>query len=269
MPQPRPAPVPGVHPIDTGTAELSPDPIAGGWLLRINGTHSSHIDPDDPGVLDFEYLRQMAAVIADRFGPGDQLRVLHLGGAACALPRYLADRYPGARQVAVEIDAELARLVREWFDLPRAPRLRIRVGDARAVTESLLPGTREVVVRDAFAGDRTPPHLTTVEFVETVARVLVPGGRYLANCGDGRDLALVRADVAAIGEVFAEVAVIADPSMLKGRRTGNVVIAGSDDSLEPSSALVRRLLSDPLPARILSGDAARAFGRGARRDRPS
>ncbi|MGV9826129.1 spermidine synthase [Gordonia sp. NPDC003429] len=268
-----PTPVPGNHRIDTGIAELQPDPISGGWLLLINGTHSSHIHPDDPTTLDFEYLRQMAAVIEDRYGHRDggdgatpPLRVLHLGGAACALPRYLADRYPRARQVAVEIDATLARLVREWFDLPRAPALRIRVGDAREVVEALTEGSRDVRC-DAFDGDRAPSHLTTVEFVRAVRRVLAPGGLYLANCGDGRNLELVRADAAAVAEVFANVLLVADPAMLKGRRTGNVVVVGSDAPLEPSAALVRTLLSDPLPARTISGAAARQFGRGrARRD---
>lgn len=261
-PRTRPDPIAGSYPIDTGTAELAPDPISGGWLLQINGTHSSHIDPDDPRVLDFEYLRQMAAVIEDRY-PDDavRLRALHLGGAACALARYLADHYSDARQVAVEIDAELARLVREWFDLPRAPLLRIRVGDARAVAESLQPASREVVIRDAFDSGRTPTHLTTVEFVRAVAALLVPGGLYLANCGDSRDLALVRADVAAVAEVFGNVMLIADPAMLKGRRTGNVVIVGSDRPLDPSASLVRRLLSDPLPAHVIAGDEAITFGR--------
>ncbi|RPA63391.1 spermidine synthase [Gordonia oryzae] len=269
MARPRPVPVAGTYPIDTGTAELAPDPISGGWLLQINGTHSSHID-DDPHVLDFEYLRQMAAVIEDRHPTQARLSVLHLGGAACALPRYLAATFPQSRHVAVEIDAELARLVREWFDLPRAPRLRIRVGDARAVLESLQSDTREVVVRDAFESDRTPTHLTTVEFTRAVKRVLTPTGLYLANCGDTRDLGRVRADAAALAEVFDHIALIADPAMFKGRRTGNVVIAGSDGPLDPSPTLVRRLLSDPLPARVIAGDEASAFGSGqARHDPPT
>ncbi|GAB46075.1 hypothetical protein GOTRE_145_00850 [Gordonia terrae NBRC 100016] len=256
-------PTPGRYDIDTGVAELSPDTIAGGWLLTINGAHSSHIHPDDPTALDFEYLRQMAAVIDERHpDTTDRLRVLHLGGAACALARHLDHRYPDARQVAVEIDAELARLVREWFDLPRAPKLRIRVGDARQVVESLLPGTRDVVVRDAFAGDRTPRHLTTTQFTERVRDVLTPGGLYLANCGDSRDLAGARAEAATVGAAFDHLALIADAAMFKGRRTGNIVIAGSDAPLEPSATLIRTLLSDPLPAQILSGDRAREFARG-------
>lgn len=260
MAKSTPTPVAGVHPIDTGTAELAPDTVAGGWLLTINGAHSSHIDPDDPTLLDFDYMRQMAAVIEERHPDEARLRVLHLGAAACTMPRYLAARYPDARQVAVELDAELARLVREWFDLPRAPLLRIRVGDARAVLESLHPDSRDIVIRDAFADSVTPEHLTTREFVGAVADVLTPGGLYIANCGDSRDLRRARAEVATIGEVFTHVGIIADSSMLKGRRTGNLVIIGTDGPLDNTAPLVRRLLSDPLPASILVGDAARAFG---------
>ncbi|MFZ2238541.1 MAG: spermidine synthase, partial [Gordonia amarae] len=59
---------------------------------------------------------------------------------------------------------------------------------------------------------------------------------------------------------FANVAIIAAPSMLKGRRTGNVVIAGSDGPLDAAPALVRRLLSDALPSSMVTGGQARAFG---------
>ena len=110
MAKPRPAPVPGSPPHDTGTAEVVADPISGGWLLLINGTHSSHIHPDDPSALDFEYLRQMAAVIDDRYpDTSTPLRVLHLGGAACALPRNLADRYPRASSASISTATCLAR----------------------------------------------------------------------------------------------------------------------------------------------------------------
>ncbi|GAC78734.1 spermidine synthase [Gordonia malaquae] len=263
----RPAPTAGVFDISTGTAELVHS-IDGGWLLSINGAQSSHIDPDRPEQLDFEYMRQAAAAIADRYRePSTPLRVLHLGGAACALPRSLAQRYPQSRHVAVEIDAELARLAREWFDLPRAPRLRIRVGDARDVTESLLPQTRDVVMRDAFSGSLTPEHLTTVEFTQAVQKVLVPGGLYIANCGDRRDLNSVRSEVSTIGEVFENIALISDPAMFKGRRSGNIVVVASDGAVPDSADLERTLRSDPEPARLMTENAARAFGSGrVRRD---
>lgn len=255
-------PVPGIYPIDTGTAELSPS--GQGWLVCINGAESSHIDPTDPLQLDFEYMRQMALVIEERFGSAPRApRALHLGAAACALPRYLHHRFPASRQVAVEIDAALAAYAREWFDLPRAPALRIRVGDARAVVEQLTPRTRDIVVRDAFIAERAPAHLTSLEFTEAVAALLDDGGIYLVNCADDRRLGLARAEVATIAEVFPHVAVIADAAMLKGRRTGNVVIVAACEPVEATAALTRALLSDPLPAQILDGERARAFAGGA------
>lgn len=272
MARTRPEPVSGTHDIDSGVAELTPDAVAGGWLLTINGAHSSHLHPD-PEILDFEYMRQMSALIAARHAPADRLRILHLGAAACALPRHLAHRFPEARQVAVEIDAKLADLAREWFDLPRAPRLRIRVGDGRAVLSSLHDDSRDIVVRDAFADVpttrggtaevRTPRQLTTVEFTREVRRVLVPGGLYLANCGDGRDLARARSETATVSSVFENVALVSDPSMFKGRRTGNIVLAASDGPIDESPELVRTLLSDPQPAQIRTGRQAREFGSGA------
>lgn len=263
----RPTPEAGVFDISTGTAELVHS-IDGGWLLSINGTQSSHIDPDRPDQLDFEYMRQAAAAIADHYRDRTTpLRVLHLGAATCALPRYLAHVYPQSRHVAVEIDAELARLAREWFDLPRAPRLRIRVGDAREVTESLREQTRDVVMRDAFGGGLTPEHLMTVEFTRAVQRVLAPGGLYIANCGDRRDLASVRSEVSTIAEVFANVELISDPAMFKGRRSGNIIVVAGDGPLPESAELERALRSDPEPSRLLTGRDALAFGSGRiRRD---
>ncbi|MFI7579376.1 fused MFS/spermidine synthase [Kocuria kalidii] len=272
-----PGPVAGSYEISTGTAELVPDAYApGSWVLHVNGVPSSHVDPEHPERLDFEYMRWIAAVVDAHVGAhldADRLRILHLGGGACSLARYLAHTRPTARQVVVELDARLAELVREWFDLPRAPLLRIRVGEARAVTESLSPATRDVVVRDVFAGAVTPEPLTTVGFARHVERVLAPGGLYVLNCGDTRDLAGARAELAALSEVFEHVAAVADPAMLKGRRYGNIVLAASSAPLPPAgspgaAALARELLGGAVPAQYKDAAWARSFTAGAapRRD---
>ena len=255
----------GIYPISSGTAELVRDQDSpGAWLLKINGVQSSHVVVGEPLTLDFEYMRWMAALVESRWPAADQsLRVLHLGGGACSLARYLAARYPQARQVVVEIDARLAELVRGWFDIPRAPLVRIRVGEARAVTESLTESSRDLIIRDVFAGNKTPQPLTTVEFTRAARRVLAPGGVYLVNCGDTPRLETARREVATIGEVFGHVVVIADPPMLKGRRFGNVVIAASDRPLGEDPQLARRLLGGAVPARLLDRDEAGRFAGGA------
>jgi len=268
-------PVEGVYYIDTGDCELIADQDnSNGWLLKINGVMSSHIDLADPLFLDFEYMRWMAALIESRWppasgqgGPKDsgphRLRGLHLGGGACSLARYFHAAYPDARQVVVELDGKLAEYVRGWFDLPKAPLLRIRVGEAREVTETLTPDTRDFIIRDVFAGALTPRPLTTAEFNEHIRRVLAPGGLYVVNSGDAPDLKNAREDAATIAAAFEHTLIIADPAMLKGRRYGNMVMAGSDTPLDGDPKLARRLLGGAVPAHIWNDAQVRAFAAGS------
>lgn len=255
-------PVEGVYYIDTGDCELVLDPDnSNGWLLRINGVMSSHIDLTDPLFLDFEYMRWIAALVESRWAPSTnpKLRLLHLGGGACSLARYFNAAYPAARQVVVELDGKLADYVRGWFDLPKAPLLRIRVGEARAVTESLTPGTRDVIIRDVFAGALTPRALTTSEFNAHIQRVLAPGGLYVVNSGDAPDLKNAREDAATIAATFKHTMIVADPAMLKGRRYGNMVMAGSNEPFADDPGLARRLLGGAVPAHIWDDDRVRSF----------
>jgi hypothetical protein len=286
-------PVEGVYYIDTGDCELIADQDnSNGWLLKINGVMSSHIDLADPLFLDFEYMRWMAALIESRWPPqprkggqdggqnGGQngvqdgparLRGLHLGGGACSLARYFHAAFPDARQVVVELDGKLAEYVRGWFDLPKAPLLRLRVGEAREVTESLTPDTRDFIIRDVFGGSMTPRPLTTAEFNGQIRRVLAPGGMYVVNSGDAPDLKNAREDAATIAASFEHTMIIADPAMLKGRRFGNMVMAGSDAPLDGDPQLARRLLGGAVPAHIWDDAQVRAFAAGSlvRHDPPA
>ncbi|ANZ27528.1 spermidine synthase [Rhodococcus sp. WB1] len=258
-------PAEGIYDIDTGTCELVKDRyLPDGWVLEVNGVPSSHIDLADPTLLEFEYMRWIAQLLESQRPRDERLRVLHLGGGACSMARYLAATYPNARQVVVEIDGRLAELVRDWFDLPRAPLLRIRVGEARAVLASLTDATRDVIIRDVFAINRTPVALTTVEFTRHARRVLDAGGVYVVNCGDTRDLTTARREAATIGSIFEHTAIIADPAMLKGRRYGNIVIAGSDAPLGQSPALARDLLGGGVPAQVWTDAQVRRFAADAR-----
>lgn len=265
---PQDGPLEGIYPIDTGTAELERDPYSPtGWLLRINDVPSSHVDLADPGHLDFEYMRWIAALVRSRFVPaeteadGHKLRALHLGGGACSMARWMSETYPNARQLVVELDGKLAALVRAWFDLPRAPLLRIRVGEAGAVLGTLTAATRDLIIRDVFAGDQTPKELSTLAFTAQAARVLDGDGLYVVNCGDTPALQNARREAATIGAVFKNVAIVADPTMLKGRRHGNVIIAGSNAPIPAGGAFIRELLGGGVPAQHWDDATVRAFAR--------
>ncbi|PRZ05591.1 methyltransferase family protein [Isoptericola sp. CG 20/1183] len=268
----------GPVPIDTGTAHLEQDPDhAARVTLHVNGVPSSCLDLADPGFLAFEYLQQMAAVV-DLLPPGP-VRALHLGAAGCALPRQIEHVRPDSRQLGVDIDARLLTLVREWFSLPRSPRLRLRADDAGHALASLPAASFDVVVRDAFDGDTTPGHLVGRAFAGAALRVLRPGGLLLVNCADRPPLERTRQELASIVPSLDEdavadgrLAVVAEPAVLKGRRYGNVVIAAvAPGSADPAAGpdlgdagLARALRSLAVPARVLVGDElARLVGSAA------
>ncbi|MCV2393435.1 fused MFS/spermidine synthase, partial [Actinotalea sp. M2MS4P-6] len=250
--------------IATGTAELVAAPERPALVtLMVNGVPSSCLDLEHAEHLEFEYHQQMAAVI-DGLPPGP-LAAVHLGAGACSLPRWLDAVRPGSRQLAVDVDAVLVERVRQWFDLPRSPRLRLRAADAREALTTLRDQSADVVVRDVFAGDTTPADLVTREVANEVRRVLRPSGLYLVNCADRPPLTTARAEVATLAAELGAVLVVAEPAVLRGRRYANVVlVAGGGTSMIDLAGLGRRLRALAVPARLLDPDEAADFSRSAR-----
>ncbi|KUP95333.1 spermidine synthase [Thermobifida cellulosilytica] len=232
------------------------------WVLLVDGTPQSHVDLSDPTHLDFEYVRRLGHV-ADLVAPErTPVDAFHLGAGALTLARYIAATRPGSRQRAVDIDGDLVALVRRELPWDRRADLRVATGDARAWLAARREDSADLVVCDVFAGARTPAHLTSVEFAAEAARVVRPGGLYAANVGDGRALRHARAQVATVGRVFAHVALIAEPSVLRGRRFGNLVLVAGHREL-PVDELARRAHRDPDMARVLCGAELDRFAAGA------
>jgi spermidine synthase len=227
-----------------------PDPDRpSAFTLLLDGAPQSHVDLADPTHLEFEYVRRIAAAADLIAAPGAPLRVLHLGGGALTVPRYLAATRPGSAQRVVEIDGPLVELVRR--ELPWDPRikLRVRVADAREAVSTTRDDSYDLVVADVFAGARTPAHLTSAEFVTEVARILSPTGWYIANVADGPPLKHARGQVATIRSVLPQACLVADAAVLRGRRFGNVVVLAGRTP-PPIAELTRRAAGDWFPGRV-------------------
>lgn len=255
--------IPVIRDVAQGTAKLMPD-VDGerAWLLTVDGAPQSYVDLDDPEHLEFEYVRRLAHVL-DRVGePGAPLDLLHLGGGALTLPRYAAATRPGARQDVVEFDGGLVELVREFLPVADGAGITVHVADARAWLEAAPDASADVVVGDVFGGSRVPASLTSVEYARQVARVLRPGGVYVANLADGAPFGFLRGQLANFAAVFGELGLIAEPGVLRGRRFGNAVLLASDREL-PVAALSRACAGDAFPSRVEAGDALRRFVKGA------
>ncbi|WP_425555957.1 spermidine synthase [Kitasatospora nipponensis] len=233
----------------------------GGWLLTLDGTPQSYVDLRDPTHLEFEYTRRLGH-LTDALAPtGRPLDALHLGGGALTLPRYLAATRPGSRQRVAEADGPLVDLVAEV--LPWTGQgIEVTVGDAREVLRDTPAGSTDLVVADVFRGSLTPAHLTSTEFVALAAAALRPGGCYAANLADSAPLDFARAQAATVRSVFAHCCLVAEPSVLRGRRFGNLLLIGSGEPL-PVQPLARRLAADPFPARLVADEELRRLVRGA------
>lgn len=248
-------PTGGTWEVDLGTAELVRDlDRPDGWVLMVDGTPQSYLDLGDPTYLEFDYVRWLADLVdALPVGP---VTALHLGGGGCTLPRYVAATRPGSTQLVVEVDGRLAQVVRSQLGTAG---FKLRVGDGRAALAG-LGATADLVVTDVFAGAQVPAHLATLEHVQQVRRVLRADGRYAVNLGDVGALRFARQQAAALATVFAHVLVVADPAVLRGRRFGNLVLAGSDAPFD-TDRLRRVLARAHGRARLEDG---RAFAAGTR-----
>lgn len=252
-----------VEKVDGGLAELVPDrDRAAGWTLLVDGAPQSHVDLDDPSYLSFEYQRRIGHVIDLAAEPGRPVQAVHLGGGAFTLARYVAATRPRSTQQVVERDGALVQLVRGTLPLDPGQRIRVRTADARDALAKLPDDWADVLVADVFSGARTPGHLTSTEFLGEVRRVLRSTGTYVANVADGPPLAHLRGQIATVAAVFPEVALVADPAVLRGKRFGNAVLVASAGPL-PLAELTRRAAGDPHPGRVEHGKALRDFTGGA------
>jgi spermidine synthase len=244
-------------------ATLAPDPDDNTcWTLTVDGLPQSCVDTENPSRLRYRYMRRLADVVDVAAPAGESVDVLHLGGGALTLPRYVAATRPGSPQRVVELDAALTALVRRVLPLRRDANVRVRAADAREAVEATADARFDLVIADVYRAARIPASLGTVEAATQVARVLRPHGRYAANLADGRDLAYTRGQVATLRAVFPDVCLIAEPGVIKGRHFGNLVAVAGPGL--PVAELAARAARDQFPARLLHGNELRKFVAGAR-----
>ncbi|MFD6415929.1 fused MFS/spermidine synthase [Streptomyces sp. NPDC060194] len=214
-------------------ARVVADPVReGGRTLVLDGLRHSYVDVDDPTHLEFAYVRGIAAVVDTAFPPEEPLEAYHLGGGGLTFPRYLASARPGTRSLVSEIDGGVVAIDRERLGLRTGAGIDVRVEDGRLGVERLDDGSRDLVVGDAFGGVSVPWHLTTVEALEEVRRVLDEDGLYVANLIDHGPLGFARAEAATLQRVFPHVAVLGDPEdvgLVPGAEPegGNLVVVAS------------------------------------------
>lgn len=237
--------------------------VPGAWSVMVGGTEQSWLDPDDPTRLEFDYMQRIGDAIDAQAPAGERLRVVHVGGAAMTLARYVAHTRPSSAQIVIEPDAALTDRVRETVPLPRRSGIKVRATDGRSGIAAMRDDYADVVIVDAFIGAKVPDELVTTEFLSDVARVLTSSGTIMVNITDKAPFAFARRVAAGLAEVFTHCCWSAEPATLKGRRRGNIVLLGRQVPL-PYEELGECARRGVFPYRLVHGAAWDRLVAGAR-----
>jgi hypothetical protein len=240
---------------------LADDDRPGAFLLLLDRVRQSYVDLGDPTYLEFPYVRAFADVL--RSLPPGELDVLHVGGGALTLGRWLAVARPGCRQLVLEPYAAVTEFVRRRLPYPRGFDPEIRPVDGRSGLADVGTDSMDVVVLDAFAGGRVPADVTTAEFFAEVDRVLRPAGVVMINAADGPPLAWIRRLITTVAGIRPEILLLADSVVLTGADFGNIVVVAAAPDVLPVDLLLGEPEPDDYERLPLAGGSLRVFTAGA------
>jgi predicted membrane-bound spermidine synthase len=218
----------------------------------LNALHLDHLvhsysDPDDPGYLEYEYLRIFSDIIDWTARRKPVFRVLFVGGGGYTLPRLIEQQYPNAEIHVVEIDPAVTRVAYRFFGVAHDTAIRTINADARWYAMHATEPYDAIFI-DAFNDLSVPYHLTTREFTAELRRLLAPDGVIAANVIDdyanGRFLASYARTLESLFGAD-QVAVLAEaPEDVESARSTFVVVASAE-----ARSLVVAIAGHPVEAR--------------------
>lgn len=217
-------------------ARVRTDPSrATGRILQLDTLEHSYVDIADPTYLGHSYANTIADVLSVTNPAPAPLEVVHVGGGGFTMPRYLAATRPGTTSIVLELDRAVVELGQEELGLVLDDDLSAITGDARTNARGVADDSADLLIGDAFGGRSVPWHLTTVEFVRDLDRILRPDGLYVLNVIDRERLGFARAEVATLREVFPHVAVVASAETLAFEAGGNLILVGSHRPIDAAA----------------------------------
>lgn len=202
--------------------------------LRFDNTFQSGMSLKDPYATVFDYSDYLQLGLA--YGPSAR-KVLFVGLGGGSAPKRMWRDFPALQLHAAELDPDVVRVARRWFELPDDRRMRVTAEDGRL----FLQGRDErwdLIVVDAYFSDSIPSHLATTQFIELLRSRLTPGGVVASNVigsVTGSGSKLLRSMTKTYRSVFPTVALhpVGD-----GSGETNVIVLATEGAL-PSKDVLR------------------------------
>ncbi len=192
----------------------------------------------------------------------DFRKTLLIGGAGYTFPRDYLNKYPNAEIEVVEIDPQMTAIARQFFRLQDNSRLKITHDDGRIFLNNSEPAQYDAVLMDAFGTlFSVPYHLTTLEAVRQISRVLKDDGIIIFNLGgaiSGDGSRFLQAELKTYKEVFPRVYLFKVNSDYTDDHFQNMIIialkeknaADLQSSDAPTAELLAHLYDKPIPSEI-------------------
>ncbi|HXV72116.1 MAG TPA: fused MFS/spermidine synthase [Acidimicrobiia bacterium] len=199
-----------------------------GRTLILDRLHNSYVDLEDPTYLEFRYIKLIADIMETESADGP-LEVVSIGGGGFTMPGYIEHTRPRSTNTVLEIDSKLVEIGSN--DLALTDAINVILEDARISLRGVGADSADVVIGDAYSGASVPWHLTTVEYMSEIERVLAPAGTYVMNVIDYGNLEFVRSQALTLRQVFPEVALFAPDSYLAGETGGNFILVAANDEI--------------------------------------
>ncbi len=233
----------------------------GARLLVLNEGHATHsiYDPDElltRGPWDY-------FMVGPLFNPGAGAAAVDTDGGALLIglaggtvARQLTAAYGQVPIEGVELDPEIARVGREWFNMEaEAPGLDVVVADGRHYLRTRPDQRRyDLIGVDAYRQPYIPFQLTSREFFQEVADHLTPSGVAVINVGRAdTDYRLVDAIASTMNAVYPYVFAV------DVERYDNTILVGT---MQPGTVADFAANAAALPDGVLRTVAERAISTG-------
>ena len=213
-----------------------------GWTLVIDGFYHSNLDLSGVPKLNFDYAKRVA-YLTDHFFPGDRpISVLHLGGGALSIPRYIEQTRPSSQQKVVEVERDVITFVEEHFPLPSDTNIELIYADAADI-ENIMRDRYlafDLIICDVYMDYLAPTKDSALRFYLALDDLLLDDGIVVINAVDALETqgAFAYKHFEYSQEVFDRVVVLADVEDLEeNRKTNILIVAGGIARLQSLSRI--------------------------------
>jgi len=223
--------------------------------MYFDRTLQSAMNLKDPTALRLIYSRYTSLGLA--FRP-DAKKMLIVGLGGGSIPKKIQKEFPNIEIDAVEIDPEVIKMAKEFFNVKETNNLHIHAQDGRLFL-TRTPNQYDIILLDAYFTDAMPFHLTTKEFFELAQKKLTPNGIIVANlisAVTGPSGRIARAFVRTQRQIFPQAYVFAArrPDHASFDTIQNVIVVATRDKqrldineiVKHATAIDRGLFPDPI-----------------------